>query len=235
MIEGMDTARAITYHRVSTDDQASSGLGLEAQETTTRTAVEARGWELTGTFTDAGRSGSRGTRRPELAAALAELDAGRADVLVVAKLDRLSRSVIDFVRMTERARKRGWSLVTLDIDVDTTNPTGALVVGIMAQFAQYERELIAQRTREAMQAKKRRGARLGRPVTLPEQVRSRIAAERAAGTALQAIADDLNAEQVPTARGGRWWPSTVAAVLTSVELDADAERRFHDALEMADA
>ena len=65
---------------------------------------------------------------------------------------------------------------------------------------------------------------LGHPVMLPESVRARIAAERDAGMALHAIATDLNTEQVPTARGGRWYPSTVAAVLASIEIDAEAER-----------
>ena len=95
----------------------------------------------------------------------------------------------------------------------------------MAAVAQCERELIAARTSEALQVKKARGARLGRPVTLPDAVRYRIADERDAGRTLQAIADDLNAEQVPTARGGRWYPSTIAKVLHSVALDADAARR----------
>jgi hypothetical protein len=65
---------------------------------------------------------------------------------------------------------------------------------------------------------------LGRPVALPESVRARIAAERDAGMALQAISNDLNADRVLTARGGRWYPSTVAAVLASIEVDAEAER-----------
>lgn len=215
------TARAIAYHRVSTDEQATSGLGLDAQHARTAAAVEARRWSLVATYVDNGRSG-KDMRRPELAAALEALDAGHADVLVVAKLDRLSRSVPDFARITERARARGWSVVALDVDVDTSTPTGALVANITASVAQWEREIIAARTREALQALKARGARLGRPVTLPESVRHRIATERTAGRTLQAIADDLNAENVPTARGGRWYPSTIAKVLQSVELDATA-------------
>ena len=218
-----DAVRAITYHRVSTDEQAASGLGLDAQQARTLAAVDARGWSLVATYADNGRSG-KDMRRPELAAALEALDAGRADVLIVAKLDRLSRSVLDFARITERARARGWSVVALDVDVDTSTPTGGLVANITSSVAQWEREIIAARTSEALQAKKARGARLGRPVTLPDAVRYRIADERDAGRTLQAIADDLNAEQVPTARGGRWYPSTIAKVLNSVALDADAAR-----------
>lgn len=222
---GMDTdqrpVRAIAYARVSTADQAASGLGLEAQQARTNAAIAARGWTLAGTFVDAGVSG-KDLNRPELTAALMLLDAGHADVLVVAKLDRLSRSVRDFAALSEQARSRGWAIVVLDTDVDTSTPTGALVTNIMSAVAEWERRVIAARTSEALQAAKARGARLGRPVTLPDAVRYRIADERNDGRSLQAIADDLNTEQVPTARGGRWYPSTIAKVLDSVALDAEA-------------
>jgi DNA invertase Pin-like site-specific DNA recombinase len=96
------------------------------------------------------------------------------------------------------------------------------VANITSSVAQWERQIIAARTSEALQAKKARGARLGRPVTLPDDVRHRIADERAAGRTLAAIAGDLNAEAVPTARGGRWHPSTIDKVLRSLALDAEA-------------
>jgi DNA invertase Pin-like site-specific DNA recombinase len=213
--------RAIAYHRVSTDEQAASGNGLHAQAATVRAALEARGWSLVATFTDEGRSGSN-MRRPALLDALARLDAGEADALVVAKLDRLSRSVLDFAAITERAKRRGWSVVALDVDVDTTTPTGELVANISSSVAQWERRIIAARTSDAMQAMKARGVRLGRPVDLPADVRQRIADDRGAGRSLRAIADSLNTEAVPTAQGGRWHASTVRAVLKSLDLDAQA-------------
>ena len=70
-----------------------------------------------------------------------------------------------------------------------------------------------------------RGARLGRPAGLPDTVRQRIAAERADGRSLRDIADTLNTEAIPTARGGRWHASTVRLVLASLDLDAEAARR----------
>ena len=226
--EGMNTpsttVRAVSYVRVSTDEQAATGLGLDAQTATVRKAVEGRGWSLVASLADEGAS-AKNMRRTALTEALELLDAGAADVLVVAKLDRLSRSVLDFARMTERARARGWSIVALDVDVDTTSPTGALVANITSSVAQWEREIIAARTSDALQALKARGASLGRPVTMPEAVRARIVDERAAGLSLQAIANGLIADGVPTARGGsKWYPSTVVRVLESVELDADAAR-----------
>src|SRR3954454_14784867 len=92
-----DQVRAIGYVRVSTSEQADSGAGLAAQEHAIRTEAERRGWDLVEVFVDAGVSGRSLTGREALAAALEAVeDGGRADVLVVAKLDRLSRSLVDF-------------------------------------------------------------------------------------------------------------------------------------------
>jgi DNA invertase Pin-like site-specific DNA recombinase len=211
--------KAIAYYRVSTDEQAATGNGLDAQGAAVTAAIAARKWEPVGSYTDEARSGGN-LRRPALLDALDALDRGDANALVVAKLDRLSRSVLDFAAITERAKRRGWSVVALDVDVDTTTPAGELLANIYSSVAQWERRIIGARTSEAMQAMKARGVRLGRPVDLPDDVRQRIAADRAAGKSLRAIADVLNTEAVPTARGGRWYASTVRAVLDSLALDA---------------
>jgi DNA invertase Pin-like site-specific DNA recombinase len=88
------------------------------------------------------------------------------------------------------------------------------MANMLVTFAQFERRLIGQRTREALAAKRASGVRLGRPVSLSPAVSKRIASEREAGLSLAAIADALNEGGVPTAQGGRqWWPSTVRAVL----------------------
>ncbi len=89
-----------------------------------------------------------------------------------------------------------------------------MMANVLASFAQYERRLIGQPTRDALAIKRDQGVRLGRPRTLSEDVRARIVAERAAGRSLRAIAADLDVDGVPTAQGGaRWYPSTVRAVL----------------------
>jgi DNA invertase Pin-like site-specific DNA recombinase len=211
-------SRAITYRRCSTSEQTDSGLGLEAQAATITGALSARGWTVVLDAVDEGRS-AKDLARPALLDALDRLDAGEADVLVVAKLDRLSRSVLDFSGLMERARSNGWALVCLDLGVDTTTPAGEMMSTVLAAFAQYERRLIGERTRSALQALKAKGKRLGRPVEIDDATRARITAARAAGHTLAAIADRLNAEHVPTARGGRWHPSTIGRVLASVELD----------------
>ncbi len=196
--------RVIGYTRVSTEGQAESGAGLDAQESAIRAECERRGWDLVRIATDTG-SGKTLAGREALADALADLDAGKCDALVAAKLDRVARSVLDFAELMARAARKGWSLVVLDVAVDTSTPSGELMATVVSAFAQYERRLIGQRTRDALAAKRAAGVILGRPRTLPQAVRDRIVGERAAGRSLRAIAADLTAEAVPTARGGALW------------------------------
>lgn len=163
--------------------------------------------------------------RPAITRAIQSLSEGDASILVVSKLDRLSRSLLDFASLMDKARREGWQLVVLDLAIDTTTPSGQLMANVMASFAEYERQLIGQRTSAALQQKKAQGARLGRPRTLDSSVEARIAGERAMGRPLAAIAADLESDRVPTARGGkRWHPSTVSAVLHSLRLDEEAAR-----------
>jgi DNA invertase Pin-like site-specific DNA recombinase len=105
--------------------------------------------------------------------------------------------------------------VALDCAVDTTTPAGEAMANVLATFAQFERRLIGQRTREALAEKRKAGVRLGRPPRVPRRVVGRIRREREAGRTLATIANGLNADGVPTAQGGRkWWPATVRAVLS---------------------
>lgn len=213
--------RAIAYTRVSTEEQAASGLGLQSQNEKVTGEIARRGWDVTEVLTDDGYS-AKSLDRPAIAKALEMLAKGEADALVVAKLDRLSRSLLDFAGLMDRSSREGWSLVALDLGVDTSTPAGEMMASVMASFAQYERRLIGQRTKDALAALKARGVRLGRPVTLPDQVRQRIRTDRAAGLTLAGITEALNTENVPTAQGGsQWYPSSVAAVLRSVSVDSE--------------
>jgi DNA invertase Pin-like site-specific DNA recombinase len=121
----------------------------------------------------------------------------------------------------ERSRREGWSLVALDLAVDTSTPQSEMMAHVMATFAQFERRLIGQRTRDALAVKRTQGKRLGRPLELPEATRRRVVELRASGLTMAAVADALTAQGVPTARGGRWAPGTVHAVLRSAALDSD--------------
>ncbi|MGO9180065.1 MAG: recombinase family protein [Candidatus Limnocylindrales bacterium] len=201
--------RVIGYVRVSTAEQADSGAGLAAQRAAILAEAARRGWRLVEVIEDAGFSGKT-LKRPGIAAALDALEHHRADTLVVAKLDRLSRSMLDFAGLMARATREHWGLVALDLNVDTTTPAGEAMANILATFAQFERRLIAQRTRDALAQKRLAGVRLGRPRTLSDEVLHRIVNERAAGRSLPVIAAGLTDDGVPPAHGGaRWYASTV--------------------------
>jgi DNA invertase Pin-like site-specific DNA recombinase len=207
--------QVIGYVRVSTDEQADKGSGLEAQRKAIASECDRRGWRLVDVSEDAGYS-ARNLKRPGIQAALDRLEQGEVDGLVVAKLDRLSRSMLDFAGVMDRAQRQGWALVALDCAVDTTSPAGEAMAHVLATFAQFERRLIGQRTKEALAVKRSQGVRLGRPRSLPLEVRERIVLERESGETLTAIADRLNRDGVATAQhGARWWPSTVRSVLAS--------------------
>ena len=197
--------RVVAYIRVSTAEQGESGAGLDAQLIAVTAEAARRGWELVATHRDVGISGKSVARPVGLAAAIEDVETGRAHALVVAKLDRLSRSLLDFAGLMARSHERGWSIVALDLGVDTSTPAGEMMANVLATFAQVERRLIGQRTREALAVKRAQGVRLGRPPALPEDVRERIRRARASGHALRAIAADLNTDGVPTAHGGREW------------------------------
>ena len=204
-----------TATRVSTEEQGRRGAGLAAQRRLIQSACTDRGYELIELVEDSGHS-AKSLDRPGITRVLEQLDAKGSGALMVAKLDRLSRSLLDFAGLMERARRQGWALIALDLGVDTSTPAGEMMANILATFAQFERRMIGQRTKDALAQKRASGVRLGRPRSLPPQVIDRIVAEREAGGTLQAIADHLNAEMVPTAQGGqRWWPGTVRAVLES--------------------
>jgi DNA invertase Pin-like site-specific DNA recombinase len=207
--------KAVGYIRVSTDEQADSGVGLEAQRRAILGEASRRGWNLVEIFEDAA-SGKSLRGRPGLQEALRAVEDGRAETLVVAKLDRLSRSLLDFSALMERSRKGAWALVALDLGVDTTTPSGEMMANVLAVFAHFERRLIGQRTKDALAVKRSEGVRLGRPRQLTDSVRQHIHDLREQGRSLAAIAGELNSDGVPTAQGGRaWYPSTVRAVLTA--------------------
>lgn len=201
----------VAYTRVSTDEQALHGFGLDAQELELRRAFEYEGWELVELIPDEGESG-KDLERPGLKRALELIAAGDADGLAVSKLDRLSRSVIDFSDLLEWFEQAGARFVALDLKVDTTTPSGRMIASILIVIAQWERETIAARTKAGLAAKRAQRQPTGRPSVadrpeLLERIQQMRHAER---MSLKAIADQLNLEGVPTLRGaGQWRPSSV--------------------------
>src|SRR5690606_3744409 len=205
--------KAIGYVRVSKREQAESGLGLEDQRSRIAEACAARGWDLLRIEADEGVSGGSTRGRDALARALEDLSAGRAEALVTAKVDRLSRSLADFVAVSQRAREEGWALVALDVDMDTSTPVGELVITLMAALAQFERALIGERTSRALAAARKRGTRLGRPTDTAPEAERQILAMRERGEGWGAIARSLEGLGIPTPRDGRrWYPATVRAI-----------------------
>ena len=208
--------QVIGYARVSTDEQRANGVSLEAQSAAIAEESRRRGWELLRVETDA--LSGKTTKRPGLQTALDVCRSGEASGIVVMKLDRLTRSIVDFGKLLEEAldKRQGFNIVALDLGVDLSTPGGELVGNVMASVAQWERRAIGQRTKDALAIKRAQGVRLGRPRTMPPSVRRRIQRDRAKGKTLTAIADALNASGVPTAHGGsRWHASTVRKVLAS--------------------
>jgi DNA invertase Pin-like site-specific DNA recombinase len=201
----------IGYVRVSTTEQADSGAGLAAQRAAIEFEAARKGWSLAEIYVDAGYS-AKNLDRPALAQALAVLGAGKAAALVVAKVDRLSRSVLDFSTVVARAERQGWAVVALDLGLDMSTPTGALMASIVAAVSEYERRLIGQRTKDALAARKAAGVVLGRPRLLDAATADRIRSARAQGSTLQAIADTLNIEGTLTPTGRTWSPALVRKV-----------------------
>jgi DNA invertase Pin-like site-specific DNA recombinase len=204
--------QVLAYLRVSTAEQADSGAGLSAQRAAILAEVERRGWKAVEWIEDGGFS-AKTMKRPGLTLALDRLGRGEATVLIVSKMDRLSRSLLDFAGIMQRAQKEGWVVLALDCPWDTTTPQGEAMASVMAVFAQLERRLIGQRTKEALAVKRAQGVRLGRPPAVPAEVVERIVSERRDGRTWPAIANRLNTGAVPTAHGGAaWWPATVRRI-----------------------
>jgi site-specific DNA recombinase len=233
-------SRAVGYIRVSTEDQALTGVSLPAQRAKIRAYAELYGLELVGIEEDDGVS-AKTLDRPALKRALGMIDRGEADGLLIVKLDRLSRSVADWDKLIagyfgEKAGKLLWSVAD---SIDTRSAAGRLVLNVLMSVAQWEREAIAERTRDALQHKIRTGSRCGSvrfgfeidpsdprrskknnlPVGLVENaVELRAIALmkelRSDGRSYREIAIRLTEQAIPTRDGcERWDHSTVRKIL----------------------
>jgi DNA invertase Pin-like site-specific DNA recombinase len=209
--------RTIGYIRVSTRGQAESGLGLDAQ----RAGILAARSDATIVVETGSAKDTDG--RPVLLDLLGELDRA-GGTLIVAKLDRLARSAVDFGEILRRSARAGWTLVVLDLALDTSTPVGKFTATVMAAVAELERDLIAQRTRDALAAKRARGERTGPASVLDPRSAERIRADRAAGHSWAAIADGLNADGCKTPTGRAWTRESVRSA-AQVGDSAEASRR----------
>ncbi|MDD9942797.1 MAG: recombinase family protein [Myxococcales bacterium] len=173
--------RAAIYARTSTARDQDPAL----QVSELGGVVEHRGWELVGTYVDRGVSGAKG-RRPELDRLLDDAKRGRIDVVLVWRLDRLGRSLKHLLTLLEELRVLNVDFLSLRDPVDSTTPAGRLSLSIIGAMAEFERELIRERTVAGLEAARRRGARIGRPrvvVDVNEAIRL-----RAEGLTMSAVA-----------------------------------------------
>jgi DNA invertase Pin-like site-specific DNA recombinase len=204
----------IGYARVSTQQQGTSGLSLEEQ---TRKLLHAGAGEVLAEIGSGKRLGNSMTQRPVLRSALQTLAQGHAEGLIVASTDRLSRSVQDVLSIADMSQRQGWRLVCLDLGLDTAQPVGRLTLTVLGAVAEWERSAISERQRDAHASRRARGERwgidAGPKTALPPETERQVLALRAAGLSMASIAQTLNADAVPTARGGQWHASTVRQVL----------------------
>jgi DNA invertase Pin-like site-specific DNA recombinase len=154
--------RAIGYVRVSTDIQVQEGVSLDAQKMRIQAHCTAMDIKLVDVLVDAGAS-AKSLDRPGIQATLKMLQQGKADALIVMKLDRLTRSVKDLGHLCEAYFSDGkpWSLLSVSDSIDTRSASGKLILNVLTSVAQWEREAISDRTKEAMQHMKAQGAYLG--------------------------------------------------------------------------
>lgn len=187
-------ARLALYARVSTHEQT-----VAPQLDALRTYTLNRGGAAE-EYVDQGVSGAR-DRRPALDRLLADARRRRFDVLVVVKLDRLARSVRHLTELAAELDALGVGLVVLDQAIDTTTPAGKLLFHVLGSIAEFERDLIRERTRAGVAAAKRRGKRLGRPKAIRGFAAWKTVEERiATGTSMAAIARELGVSRASVSR-----------------------------------
>lgn len=228
----------IGYIRVSTDEQASSGLGLASQEEKVRAMAVVKevnqGFEV---IADEGASASS-LDRPGVARLMELIEGRKVAGVIIAKLDRLTRSIKDLGRLTEMLKKHGVSLISAAESFDTATASGRMVLNMIGVIAQWEREVICERTRDGLAQLKKRGEHAGMVRygyrssglkkhegsgrLVPDEAEQRIVAliheARSANLTLADIAARLNADGYRTRRGTPWRLQYVDSVLRQAAL-----------------
>jgi DNA invertase Pin-like site-specific DNA recombinase len=217
---------AIGYIRVSTDKQSERGVSLEAQAEKIRAMAVVHGTQLVEVIQDGGES-AKSLNRPGLQRVVAMVERREVQAVIVAKLDRLTRSVKDLCELLELLERRGVALISVAESLDTSSASGRLVMNIMAAVSQWEREAIGERTRDALQHKRSQGERVGNiafgyrlsadrkhvePDAGEQAVLREIRQLRGSGISLRRIASTLNGQALTTRRGTPWRLEHVARI-----------------------
>lgn len=225
--------KTIAYIRVSTNEQAEQGVSLAAQREKVELYARLHDLELVAVEIDAGVS-AKSLDRPGLARALEALRTGRASALLIAKLDRLTRSVRNLGALVERYfAGEDCTLMSVGDNIDTSSAAGRLVLNVLVSVSQWEREAIGERTSVALQHLRRKGVKMGRapygwrygeqtdadghrvmmPVEAEQAAIARIMRMVQAGDTYAVIAAALNASGITTQRGSRWTKQAIGRVV----------------------
>lgn len=222
-IGGQPTAFA--YIRVSTQMQEVSGLGIDEQLRSIRSHASKENIRIIEVIIETA-SGKSLKSRPKLRSLLSRLDSGEADKLIVAKVDRLARNLLDLTEMHHSAEKKGWGIVTLDLDVDTSTPGGRFAMQVLGATAELERQMISDRTTAALAEARKRGTVLGAPRQIADATYARAIELRADGLSYRAIAAQMIAEGFTRGDGVCSWSApTVRALCVSPYGKAKPEAR----------
>jgi DNA invertase Pin-like site-specific DNA recombinase len=188
---GAGAKRCAIYTRKSSEEGLEQDFNsLHAQREACEAYIASQrheGWSLVPTHYDDGGYSGGSMERPGLAALMADVEAGRIDIVVVYKVDRLTRSLADFAKIVERFDAKGISFVSVTQAFNTTSSMGRLTLNVLLSFAQFEREVTAERIRDKIAASKRKGLWMGGHVPLGYRVENR-----------KLVIDDMEAEQVRT-------------------------------------
>src|SRR5262249_36654689 len=220
--------RAIGYARVSTDKQADRGVSLDAQQEKIRAMAVVHAAELLDTLVDGGES-AKSLNRPSMQRLLALVESRAVDAVIVAKLDRLTRSVKDLCSLLELFEKRGVARISVAESLDTGSAAGGLGMTMLGAVRQWGREAIGERTRDAMRHKRFNGERVGNiaygfrlsadrkqlePDPHEQAVLTAIRELRSNRCTLRGIAAELNARGWRTRRASAWRLEHVARILS---------------------
>jgi DNA invertase Pin-like site-specific DNA recombinase len=223
----MKTLKAIGYARVSTDGQAEKGISLAAQESRIRAMATLQEVELLEVIVDPGESG-KNLKRPGMVRLLSLVNARAVDTVIIAKLDRITRSVKDLSNLMETFERRGIQLLSVAESLDTGSAAGRLVMNIMTSLAAWELQVISERTTEALDHLKKQSRWVGNcsygfhlcsdgktvePDPHEQRVKKTITRLRDGGGSLRQIAAYLNKERRYTRSGSPWRHCYIARIL----------------------
>jgi DNA invertase Pin-like site-specific DNA recombinase len=223
--------RVVGYVRVSTDEQASNGVSLGAQEEKIKAYCKAKDWDLVEVIRDEGIS-AKNLKRPGLQSILARIPKRNGkrgfDGIIVIKLDRLTRAVGDLAYLNKLFEVHKVAFIAFQEAVDTSTASGKLFHNIIACLSEWERGVISERTRDALRYKRSKGERVGEvpygyrvtddgmilePILEEQQNLNKIRTLRESASSYSKIADYLNSQGIVTKKGSSWYPESVRSVL----------------------